>query len=167
MTSAGAAAGGPVRSSPWQVLLDQLCVGSCDLPGYVTGMRLGEVTAWRPGNVTGTVVPPEGFGVHQEACFGGWSAAVLDRYAGLAVFTQLPAGLAVLTRRLDVRFLRPLRVSIVAQVTAEVLEGAGPDLVVQVELAQQGAVTSRAVVEQVLVRTSTERARRQPAGSGA
>lgn len=150
MTGRLETSGKPPKSTLWQVLLDQICLGEADLPGYVTGMELGEVTTWRVGHVAGTVLPPEGFAVHQDACFGGWSAAVLDRYAGLAVFTQLPAGRGVLTRRLDVRFVRPLRVCVPAQVTAAVLSSTDVEIVVEVELAQQGVVTSRAVVEQVL-----------------
>jgi acyl-coenzyme A thioesterase PaaI-like protein len=146
-------AGYPAPGEPTvsRAYLDGLVAGTVTTPAVVRRLLLPPPTAWAYGSLTAAFCPDEEVTLSVGIVFGGYIGCLVDHFAGLAMMTVLPDALTFLTAEIALGFRAPLRPG-PTDVTATVSGLSRRQATVEVVLSQDGSPTSRATVEQVMVR---------------
>ncbi|MFB7470632.1 PaaI family thioesterase [Kitasatospora sp. NPDC056184] len=133
-------------------LLVGLIHGSAEDPPCARLLALPPATGWSPGRITSQTVFPQELTLTPGVVFGGWIACLSDHFAGLAMLSALPDGLAFLTAQLSVEYRAPL-VPGPADIEAEVTRCSTRHALVEIRFNQGGRVAAVATVEQIISRT--------------
>ena len=131
--------------------LDGLVAGTAATPAVVTRLVLPPPTAWSYGSLTAVFCPDDEVTLSAGIVFGGYIGCLVDHFAGLAMMTVLPDALTFLTAESALGCRAPRRPA-PTEGTATVSGLSRRQATVEVVLSQDGAPTSRATVEQVMVR---------------
>jgi acyl-coenzyme A thioesterase PaaI-like protein len=131
--------------------LDGLVAGTVQTPAVVRRLVLPPPTSWTYGSLTATFCPDEEVTLSVGIVFGGYIGCLVDHFAGLAMMTVLPDALTFLTAEIAIGFRAPLRPG-PTEVTASVYGLSRRQAAVEVVLSQAGSLTSRATVEQIMIR---------------
>jgi acyl-coenzyme A thioesterase PaaI-like protein len=150
----------PARATRYRQLLDDIVTGAGHPPPCVPRFALPRPSAWSYGLLRGAASPTQVETWAPGVVFGGYIGCLVDQFAGLVMLSVLPDGAAFLTASIHIDLHTPIRPG-EAGITARVLALAAREATVAVELDQDGRITSRATVTQVLRNT----ARNTPAGT--
>ena len=137
-------------------VLTAIVAGELPPPSCVDRFLLPAPSAWSYGFITGTAEPTDAETWEPGVVFGGYLACLVDQFAGLVMLTVLPDGAGFLTYGLSLDLRAPVRPGEVV-IEARIRSLAAREAIVDVELSQDGRVTSRAAVTQVIRPAAGER----------
>lgn len=140
---------GPQARTGYRRLLDDIVSGAMPPPPCAARFALPRPSAWSYAVLHGTASTTEAETWAPGVVFGGYTACLVDQFAGLVMLTVLPDGASFLTAGFRLDLDRPMRPG-EATITARVLRLAARQATVSVEVGQGGRVTSRATVTQAL-----------------
>jgi acyl-coenzyme A thioesterase PaaI-like protein len=137
-----------------RALLDSIVAGTAQAPPCIDKLRLPGCDQWGPGWVAADFSCSEEFAVRENMIFGGYTAALVDQYAGLVMLTLMPDDRDFLTGELSLEFLAPL-VPGPARVEAEATQLTHRHASVAVRVLQNGTVCCRGAATQIMRKVTT------------
>jgi uncharacterized protein (TIGR00369 family) len=108
------------QKTKWQNRLDAIVSGEIEKPELVQIMRLPDLEAWAPGEVTTHWDVDPAFLAGGGSLFGGYIASLADQVLSHAAYTVLDDAAFIRTIHLDVEFYLPIkkgRLDILGKVT--------------------------------------------------
>jgi uncharacterized protein (TIGR00369 family) len=137
------------RKTARRVLLDHIVAGTAPAPPWIEKLRLPNCDQWGPGWVAVDFSCSEEFTVKEKMIFGGYTAALVDQYAGLVMYTILPDDQDFLTGDLTLEFLAPLMPG-PTRIEAEATQLTHRHASVAVRVLQNGTVCCRGAATQIM-----------------
>lgn len=145
---------GPAVDGPRTVhrkILDDILAGSNDYAPYLRAIDTPAITDWDENGVDAEWIVKETTHHSGGAVFGGYTALLADRFAGLAVFPRMSNGETFRTADLRVTFVRPITAGSVS-IRGEIVSKSSHVAHTRVEFrADDGSVLATAEATQIIV----------------